>query len=149
MENHTKVEALNCKPYLMKTFDAEVVQEIKKYTQGAELEAYVYCVKNKSWILFLMFGLLAQTPYIMAVRDDQFLFLRSNFGGNKFKQEYFVLQKSDIQDVRYKKFIWANYITIVKKDGTKLQIVVSALYKRLEKQAGNLEIIKRKLGILG
>ena len=149
MENHTKVEVLNCKPYLMKTFDAEVIQEIKKYTQDKDPEAYIYCVKSASWILFLMFGLLAQTPYILATQGDQFLFLRSNYGGSKFKEEYFILQKSDIQDVSYKKFIWAHYITITKNDGTKLQLVASTLYKRLTKQAESLEIIKRKLGILG
>ncbi len=133
----------------MKKFDDVVLPEIKKYTQGAEPEAYIYLVKNAPWLLWLLLGILAQTPYIMAAHGDQFLFIRSNYGGSKFRNEYFILNKSDIQDVRHKKFIWAEYITIIKRDGTKLRLVASGLYKRLEKQAEHLEKIKQKLGIVG
>jgi hypothetical protein len=133
----------------MKDFDAIALEEIKKYTQGADPEAYVYCVKYANFFLFIMFGLLAQKPHVLATRGEQFLFLRSNFGGNKFKGEYSVLQKSDIQNVGYKKFFLANYITITKNDGTKVRFVVSTLYKRFKNQADSLEKIKAKLGITG
>ncbi len=131
----------------MKKFDDAALTAIKKYTQGAEPEAYIYCLKNAPFFLFLLFGLLAQTPYLMAVRGDQFLFIRSNYGGSKFKDEYFILQKSDIQDVKFKKFGLAHYMTIIKRDGTKLRLVASHFYKRFEKQAEDLEIVKKKLGI--
>lgn len=131
----------------MKKFDDIVLNEIKKYTGGAEPEAYIYCVKNTSLWLFILLGLWAQTPYIMAARGEQFLFLRCNFGGNKFKGEYFILHKSDIQDVKFKKFVLSHYITIIKKDNTKLRIMASPKYIRLTNQAENLNRIKQKLGI--
>ena len=131
----------------MKQFDDVVLEEIKKYTQGADPDAYIYCVKYANIFLFVMFGLLAQKPHILALRGDQLLFLRSSFGGNKFKGDYFILQKADIQNVGYKKFFLAHYITITKNDGTKLRFVASHAYKRLAKQAESLEKIKQKLGI--
>jgi hypothetical protein len=131
----------------------QITEEIKKYTAGALPEAYIYAIQVNMpfWVYILLatglIGLLWVKPRIIALKSNQLLMVGVNLGINKFTGEFTILKPGDVQNVSYKKFGLAHYITIHKNDGSKLRLIANHKVRKFTNQQESLEKIKKALGV--
>ncbi|MFA5842769.1 MAG: hypothetical protein WC882_03815 [Candidatus Gracilibacteria bacterium] len=129
--------------------DIPVLEEIKKHTGGKDPDAYIFSIKYISMWLVILFGFFIQKPYIWVLKGDEFIFIRtSRLSYKKFTGEVFRIKRAEIQDVKFRKFGLAHYLTLIKTNGEKVRFVASHAYHKLEHQKENLEKIKRALGVM-
>lgn len=132
----------------IQTFDEKVSSELKKACGGVP-EFYLYLVENPPlWLTLLLAGgllmALVQKPYMMGYYKNTFHFIpTSAFTTTRMRTEQaFKISKSEIVNVKYKKFLFANYFTLTLKNGKKMRLVANTLYRKLSKQGEAIEKLK-------
>lgn len=137
----------------MATADAEILPVIERVVKG-QAEFYLYMVDNPPlWLRLLLAGglLIAfmQKPYMVAYAKGTFYFVRTSvWSPIQVREEgAWSLPKTDIIDVKYKKFGPAHYFTLTLKTGKKMHLVANTLFKKLEKQTEAIEKMKTVLAV--
>ncbi len=123
----------------MKKIDQEVLTAFQKIGVNNP-EAYIYVVKQLPiWKMILMggglFSVFFMKPYMMAYQSGNFYFIRTSMWTTSTLEpdQTMTITKTDITNVKYKKFIAANYFTLTLNNEEKINLVASKWYKKLAK----------------
>jgi hypothetical protein len=137
----------------MKKYDDEMKQAFTEKF-GSAPETLGYTIDGPPlWLTLLMLGgILAaflQKPYIIGFYGEEAKGIKTSvWKTTTLKDETMTLKKSDIANVKFKKFGPSRFFTVKMNDGTTHHFVMNSLYKALESQPAAIEAMKSFLGVV-
>ncbi|MFT7183700.1 MAG: hypothetical protein ACI9QC_000019 [Oceanicoccus sp.] len=104
------------------------------------------------WLTLLLLGgifsVFLQKPWMIGFYGEEIKGIKTSvWKTTTLKDETMTLKKSDIAEVKHKKFGPAYYFTVKTNDGITHRFVMNTLYKALEGQPKAIDAMKQFLGV--